>query len=130
MTHQATAHSFRDGSEQSSLEETPCLAWPALPNVPPHIIRRSKHRQACLYADENDRFYRDWLREYAGKTGCRIHACILMTHHGHRLVFAERSDAPSAVMSAIFSAANAAVERRKQVLTEVFGTGDSPHRLG
>lgn len=51
----------------------------SLPNVPQHIIQRGNNRQACFYADEDYRFYLDWLREHAGKTGCRVHAYVLMT---------------------------------------------------
>ena len=46
----------------------------SLPNVPLHIIQRGNNRQACFFADEDYRNYLDWLGEYAGKTGCRIHA--------------------------------------------------------
>ncbi|MGF1545802.1 MAG: transposase [Thiotrichales bacterium] len=55
----------------------------ALPNVPFHIIQRGNNRQACFYADEDYRFYLDWLREHADKTGSQIHAYVLMTNHVH-----------------------------------------------
>jgi putative transposase len=51
----------------------------ALPHVPLHIIQRGNNRQACFYADEDYRFYLDWLREHADKAGCRVHAYVLMT---------------------------------------------------
>lgn len=37
----------------------------ALPNIPFHIIQRGNNRQACFYADDDYRFYLDWLREHA-----------------------------------------------------------------
>lgn len=36
-----------------------------------------RNRQACLFTDEDHRFYLDWLTEHAGKTGCRVHAYVL-----------------------------------------------------
>ena len=72
-----------------------------LPNVPMHLIQRGNNRQACFYADEDCRFYLDWLAEYAGKTGCRIHAYVLMTNHVHLLVSADSGDGVGAMMKAL-----------------------------
>lgn len=70
----------------------------ALPNVPIHIIQRGNNRQACFFADEDYRRYLDWLAEYATKTGCRIHAYVLMTNHVHLLLSAGQADAGGALM--------------------------------
>ena len=59
-----------------------------LPNVALHMIQRGNNRQACFFADEDHRFYRDWLAECADKTGCRVHAYVLMTNHVHLLLVA------------------------------------------
>lgn len=72
-----------------------------LPNVPLHIIQRGNNRQACFYADEDYRFYLDWLREHADKTGCHIHAYVLMTNHVHLLISAKQPEAASALMKAL-----------------------------
>lgn len=72
-----------------------------LPNVPLHIIQRGNNRQACFFADEDARFYLDWLREHAGKTGCRIHAYVLMTNHVHLLLSASTPDGAGALMKAL-----------------------------
>jgi putative transposase len=72
-----------------------------LPNVPLHIIQRGNNRQACFFADEDARFYLDWLHEYAGKTGCRIHAYVLMTNHVHLLLSASTPDGAGALMKAL-----------------------------
>jgi putative transposase len=72
-----------------------------LPNVPLHIIQRGNNRQACFYADEDYRFYLDWLREHADKTVCRVHAYALMTNHVHVLISAERPEASGALMKAL-----------------------------
>ncbi|OGV74675.1 MAG: transposase [Methylophilales bacterium RIFCSPHIGHO2_02_FULL_57_10] len=73
----------------------------ALPNIPLHLIQRGNNRQACFFADEDYRFYLDWLAEHAGKTGCRVHAYVLMTNHTHLLISAERVEAPGALMKAL-----------------------------
>lgn len=72
-----------------------------LPNVPLHLIQRGNNRQACFVAAEDYRGYLDWLGEYSGKTGCRIHAYVLMTNHVHLLVSAERAGAPGEMMKAL-----------------------------
>ena len=72
-----------------------------LPNVPLHLIQRGNNRQACFVADEDYQNYLDWLGEYAGKTGCRIHAYVLMTNHVHLLVSAERGGASGELMKAL-----------------------------
>ena len=73
----------------------------ALPNVPLHIIQRGNNRQACFFAEEDYRFYLDWLRQYADKSGCRIHAYVLMTNHVHLLISAERPESTGALMKAL-----------------------------
>jgi putative transposase len=73
----------------------------SLPNVPLHLIQRGNNRQVCFVADEDYRFYLDWLRDYASRAGCRIHAYVLMTNHVHLLVSAQRGDAPGEMMKAL-----------------------------
>ena len=72
-----------------------------LPHIPLHLIQRGNNRQVCFVADEDYRFYLDWLKEFAGKTGCRVHAYVLMTNHVHLLVSAERGESPGALMKAL-----------------------------
>ncbi len=73
----------------------------SLPNVPLHLIQRGNNRQACFFADEDYRFYLDWLKEHAEKTGCRVHAYVLMTNHVHLLVSPDRAGAAGALMKAL-----------------------------
>lgn len=73
----------------------------ALANVPLHIIQRGNNRQACFYAEEDYRFYLDWLHEYADMTDCHIHAYVLMTNHVHLLLSADRPESPGALMKAL-----------------------------
>lgn len=72
-----------------------------LPNVPVHIIQRGNNRQICFVADEDYRRYLDWLKEYAGKAGCHIHAFVLMTNHVHLLLTADRLDGAGQLMKAL-----------------------------
>ncbi len=69
--------------------------------VPMHVIQRGNNRQACFFADDDYRLYLNWLKEYAAKTGCRIHAFVLMTNHVHLLVSAEVDDGVGALMKAL-----------------------------
>lgn len=73
----------------------------ALPNVPLHIIQRGNNRQACFFADEDYRVYLQWFGEYATRTGCRIHAYVLMTNHVHLLISTERSESVGALLKAL-----------------------------
>ena len=72
-----------------------------LPNVPQHIIQRGNNRSACFYADEDYVRYLDWLREYADKTDCQIHAYVLMTNHVHLLASSNKTEAIGAMMKAL-----------------------------
>ncbi|WP_198019577.1 transposase [Pseudogulbenkiania sp. MAI-1] len=73
----------------------------ALPGVPLHLIQRGNNRQACFFAEEDYRFYLEWLAEYAGKIGCRLHTYVLMTNHVHLLISADSAEAPGALMKAL-----------------------------
>jgi len=72
-----------------------------LPGVPLHIIQRGNNRQACFYAEEDYRFYLQWLQEYARKAACRIHAYVLMTNHVHLLLSSSRPEGAGSLMKAL-----------------------------
>lgn len=72
-----------------------------LPNIPLHIIQRGNNRQACFFADEDYSIYLDWLAEHASKTGCQVHAYVLMTNHVHLLISADWVEAPGLLMKAL-----------------------------
>jgi putative transposase len=72
-----------------------------MPNVPLHIIQRGNNRQACFYADEDYRKYLEWLQEYAAKTGCLVHAYVLMTNHVHLLVSVADGGSAGRLMKAL-----------------------------
>jgi len=73
----------------------------ALPNVPLHIIQRGNNRQACFYADDDYLFYLDWLAEHATKSGCQVHAYVLMSNHVHLLISADHAEASGTMMKAL-----------------------------
>lgn len=72
-----------------------------LAGVPMHLIQRGNNRQACFFGDEDYACYLDWLRESAARTGCQVHAYVLMTNHVHLLVSAEPPGAAGAMMKAL-----------------------------
>ncbi len=72
-----------------------------LPGVPLYLIQRGNNRQVCFVADEDFRFFLDWLQEYSGKTGRPIHAYVLMTNHVHLLVSSPSADGVGAMMKAL-----------------------------
>ncbi|MCU7846167.1 MAG: transposase [Candidatus Thiodiazotropha sp. (ex Monitilora ramsayi)] len=57
-----------------------------LPGIPHHIIQRGNNRHACFFADDDYRFYLNWLGQYARESRCDIHAYVLMTNHVHMLL--------------------------------------------
>ena len=69
-----------------------------VPNIPLHVIQRGNNRQACFYASEDYQFYLEWLQEYAGSTGCLVHAYVLMTNHVHLLLTPEKSESAGNLM--------------------------------
>jgi len=73
----------------------------ALPGVPLHLIQRGNNRQACFYAEDDYRFYLDWLAEHAPRCGCRLHAWVLMTNHVHLLLTPEAEDSAGRLMKAL-----------------------------
>ncbi len=45
--------------------------------------------------------YLDWLAECAVKTGCQVHAHVLMTNHVHLLISIDRVEAAGLLMKAL-----------------------------
>jgi len=76
----------------------------------------------CFIADEDYRFYLDWLAEYATSTGCRIHAYALMTYHVHLLVSSPYGEAMGKMMKALGQRYVQYINR-KRLLRTVFSCG-------
>ncbi len=71
-----------------------------LPGQPIHLVQRGHNRDACFFADEDFLAYLEWLAEALKKSGCALHAYVLMTNHVHLLVTPPSAEAlPQLVMS-------------------------------
>jgi putative transposase len=70
----------------------------SLPGIPWHIIQRGNNRSVCFYAEEDYQFYLHYLKEFADKFGCALHAYVLMTNHVHLLVTPAREDSAALMM--------------------------------
>lgn len=79
----------------------PRLPRPILPQIPIHIIQRGNNRLRCFFSDSDFLVYLDLLKKSALKSGCRIHAYVLMTNHVHLLVTPQTADAPAAMMQTL-----------------------------
>ncbi|MTW11079.1 transposase [Pseudoduganella eburnea] len=77
----------------------------ALRNYPPgsclHVIQRGDNRRACFHDDQDKAHYRGLLSEHSLRTGCDIHAYVLMTNHVHLLLTVHERNAQSQLMKAI-----------------------------
>jgi putative transposase len=58
----------------------------AFGGVPLHLIQRGNDRKPCFAAEEDLVLYLALLRHTAVRTGCAIHAYVLMTNHVHLLL--------------------------------------------
>jgi len=72
-----------------------------LTGVPQHLIQRGNNRAACFFAEDDYRFYLDCLGEAAQKTGCDLHAYVLMTNHVHLLVTPAEQDSLARLMQSV-----------------------------
>ena len=70
----------------------------SVPGIPWHIIQRGNNRSVCFLAEADYQFYLHYLREFADKFGCAIHAYVLMTNHVHLLLTPEREDSAALMM--------------------------------
>ncbi|MFN5993658.1 MAG: transposase [Betaproteobacteria bacterium] len=70
----------------------------SLPGIPWHIIQRSNNRAVCFQAEEDYQCYLYYLKEFAEKFGCAIHAYVLMTNHVHLLLTPAEADSAGLMM--------------------------------
>ena len=61
------------------------LARYDIPDQPQHVIQRGNNRGVTFVVEADYAFYLDCLEDAAKKTGCDIHAYVLMTNHVHLL---------------------------------------------
>ncbi len=72
-----------------------------LPGVPIHLVQRGHNREACFFTDEDFLAYREWLAEALKKSGCALHAYVLMTNHVHLLLTSPSSAAVSQLVMSL-----------------------------
>jgi putative transposase len=72
-----------------------------LPGIPQHIVQRGVDRQPCFFTDIDRIRYLDELREICLKSGCRVHAYVLMTNHVHLLMTPEAAGQVSWTLQAL-----------------------------
>jgi len=88
-----------------------------VPGQAMHIVQRGNNRQATFYAEEDYRRYLDILFDYAERTGCLIHAYVLMTNHVHLLLTPQEKVSVAELMQSIgrkYVRQNQGVESRGQ----------------
>ena len=70
----------------------------ALAGIPWHIIQRGNNRAVSFNAEADYQFYLHYLKEFADKFGCQIHAYVLMTNHVHLLLTPDKADSAALLM--------------------------------
>ncbi|MEO5695207.1 MAG: transposase [Usitatibacter sp.] len=68
---------------------------------PLHVVQRGVNRERC-FADDADRaFYLGLLQEFLPRSGCALHAYVLMTNHVHLLLTPAEDNSAAALMKAV-----------------------------
>ncbi len=76
----------------------PRLACPERPGVALHLIQRGRAGAACFFGARDGHAYLRWLRAFAARCECAVHAYVLMSNHVHLLVTPSRAAAASQLM--------------------------------
>ncbi|WP_227545932.1 transposase [Marinobacter fonticola] len=69
-----------------------------LPSIPVHVVQRGHNRDACFFAEEGFRYYRQVLGEGLKRYGAKLHTYCLMTNHVHLLITPDETDSISRLM--------------------------------
>lgn len=72
-----------------------------LPDIPQHVIQRGNNRLPCFLDDGDRARYRQLLFEVLERTGCRLHAWVLMDNHVHLLLTPPEAGAVARLMQAL-----------------------------
>ena len=79
----------------------PRMPRPIVPGQPLHVIQRGNNRTACFHDRQDLAFYLRVLHEMSRRSGCAIHAYVLMTNHVHLLVTPHQTRSPARMMQRI-----------------------------
>jgi putative transposase len=77
------------------------LARYDVPDIPRHVIQRGNNRGVTFVADEDYVFYLECLEEASMRSGCAVHAYVLMTNHVHLLVTPDSADGLGRMMQSV-----------------------------
>jgi len=82
---------FQDDRRQPAIRgmrwrHMPRIARIVVPDVALHVIQRGNNRSPCFVQRSDYRMYLRYLRVYAARFACAIHAYCLMTNHVHLLL--------------------------------------------
>lgn len=72
-----------------------------LPEVPVHIVQRGDSKASTFLKPKDFQIYRQALIRACAKTGCHVHAYVLMTNHVHLLVTPPQEDSLPRFMKSI-----------------------------
>lgn len=59
---------------------------PEIPGHTLHVIQRGRLHAECFFIAQDHIAYLGWLHDYARRTGCAVHAYVLMGNHVHLLL--------------------------------------------
>lgn len=76
----------------------PRTARMVIPEVSLHVVQRGHDQQDCFFNESDYVVYLAYLREFAERFGCSVHAYCLMTNHVHLFMTPHSSNACSQVM--------------------------------
>ncbi|MFZ1908779.1 MAG: transposase [Burkholderiales bacterium] len=63
-----------------------------------HVIQRGNNRGQCFFRESDRTVYLNYLRRFAPRCGCLVHAYCLMSNHVHLLVTPQTADACGLLM--------------------------------
>jgi putative transposase len=72
-----------------------------VPGVPMHIMQRGVNKGRCFGDDADRLMFLGLLEQHAMKSGCDIHAYVLMTNHIHVLATPASENAPALMMKRV-----------------------------
>jgi len=64
-----------------------------IPNVPVHLVQRGRSKRNVFHRDADFTVYKAALLKAIAKTGCLLHAYVLMDNHVHLLITPPKEDA-------------------------------------
>jgi putative transposase len=76
----------------------PRVARAVIVDYPLHVVQRGINRSDCFFRESDYLTYLDYLRRFAQRFACSVHAYCLMTNHVHLLLTPHSKDACGLLM--------------------------------